>query len=116
MWLNRKHHRLRAVEQHAVVEMVAQRPRQHPPFDVAAFADEIVGRVAVADALDVLFDDRSLVEHLRHVMGRRADQLDAALEGLVIGLGALEAGQNEWWMLMQRPASFAVNPSDRTCM
>ena len=42
--------------------MVADGARQHAPFDVASLANEIVGRVAVADALDVLVDDRSLIE------------------------------------------------------
>ena len=42
--------------------MLAHGARQHPPLDVAALADEVVGRVAMADALDVLLDDRPFVE------------------------------------------------------
>ena len=45
------------------------------------------------DALHDLLDDRPLVEVAGHVMGGGADQLDAAAVGLMVGLGALETGQ-----------------------
>ena len=48
---------------------------------------------AVVDPQHVLLDDRALVEVGGDVVGGRADQLDAALERLVVGLGALEARQ-----------------------
>ena len=35
--------------------------------------------------LHVLLDDRPLVEVARHVVRRRADELDAAVVGLVVG-------------------------------
>ena len=73
--------------------MVAYRARQHAAFDIAALADEIVGRIAMADALDVLVNDRPLIELTRDIMGGRADQFDAALMRLMIGSRALEAGQ-----------------------
>jgi hypothetical protein len=38
--------------------VAAYRARQHAAFDIAALADEIVGRIAVADALDVLLTDQ----------------------------------------------------------
>src|SRR5260370_13518816 len=81
-----EHHGLAAVQDDAIVEVIADCARQHAPLDVAPLAHEVVGRVAVADALDVLVDDRSLIEDLGDVMGGRADQLDAALMGLVLGL------------------------------
>jgi hypothetical protein len=40
-----EHHGLAAVEDHAVVQMVAHRARQHAAFDVAALANEILGGV-----------------------------------------------------------------------
>src|SRR6185436_20439781 len=82
---------LAAVEDHAILEMMAHGARQHTPFDVAALAREVFRRVAVADALDVLVDDRAFVEIARDVMRGGADQLDAALVGLVVGTRALEA-------------------------
>jgi len=47
----------------------------------------------VVNALHFLLDDRTFVEIGRHIMRRRAYQLHAAVERLVIRLGALEAGQ-----------------------
>src|SRR4051794_38440411 len=88
-----EHHGLAAVEDDAVIEVVADRTRQHAALDVAALADEILRRVAMADALDVLVDDRTLVEVARDVMGGGADQLHAALMSLVIGLCTLETRQ-----------------------
>jgi hypothetical protein len=72
--------------------MVSHGARQHAAFDVAALADEIVGCVAMRDALDVLLDDRSLIEIRRNLVGRRPDQLHPALVRLMVGLGPLEAG------------------------
>ena len=60
-----EHHGLAAVEDDAILEMIAHRARQHAAFDVAALADEIFRRVAMADALDVLVDDRAFVEVAR---------------------------------------------------
>ena len=72
---------------------MAHGARQHAAFDVAALANQIFGRVAVADALDILVDDRALIEGAGDVMRSGADQLDAALMRLVIGTRALEARQ-----------------------
>ncbi len=44
-------------------------------------------------ARHVLLDDRAFVQIRGDVMRRRADDLDAARMGLMVGLGALEAGQ-----------------------
>ena len=73
--------------------MVPHRARQHAAFDIAALADEILRRIAVADALDVLVDDRPFIERTGHVMRGGADQFDAARVSLMVGLGAFEAGQ-----------------------
>src|ERR1700704_3977173 len=88
-----EHHGLAAVENHAILEMVTHRARQHPAFDIAALADEIVGHIAVADALDVLVDDRTLIERAGDVVRGGADQFDAALMRLMVRPRALEARQ-----------------------
>src|ERR1700682_1239737 len=88
-----EHYGLAAVEDHAVLQMIAYRARQHAALDVAALADEIVGRIAMADALDVLVDNRTLIEVAGDVMRGGADQLDAALVRLVIRPRALETRQ-----------------------
>ena len=46
--------------------------------------------ISVVDADDVLVDDRSGIELAGHVMTRRADQLHAALKGLVVRFGSGE--------------------------
>src|SRR6476620_5149980 len=88
-----EHHGLAAVEDHAVLQMIAYRACQHAALDVATLASEIVWRIAVADALDVLIDDRALIEIAGDVMRGGADQLDAALVRLVIRPRALESRQ-----------------------
>ncbi len=90
-----EHHGLAPVEDDAVGEVVADRAGQHAALDVAALAHEILGRVAMADALDVLIDDRPFVEIAGDVMRGGADQLDAALMSLVIGLAPLKPGRKE---------------------
>src|ERR1700761_1403534 len=85
-----KHHGLATVRNHTIFQMITDGARQDAPFDVAALAHEIVGRVAMADALDVLVDDRPLVEIGGDVVRGGADQLDAAVMGLVVGPRALE--------------------------
>src|SRR5580698_7519135 len=73
--------------------MMPHGSRQHPPLDIAALAHEVVRRVAMADALDVLIDDRSLVEIAGNVMRSSADQFDAAFMRLMIGPRPFEARQ-----------------------
>ena len=66
---------------------------QHLAFDIAAKRDIIVGRLRVGDAHRVLLDDRAFVEIGGDVMGRGANQLHAALIGLLVRVGALEGGE-----------------------
>ena len=47
----------------------------------------------MVDADDILLNDGAIVEYLSNVVSGGADQLDAPLEGLVVGLGAHERGQ-----------------------
>src|ERR1700676_4888489 len=88
-----EHHGLAAVEDDAILQMIAYCPCQHPALDIATLANEIVGGIAMADALDVLVDDRAFVERAGDVMRGGADQFDAALMGLMIGPRAFEARQ-----------------------
>src|ERR1700759_5032889 len=88
-----EHHGLAAVEDDAILQMMAHRARQHAALDIAALADEVFGRIAVTDALDVLIDDRAFIEGTGDVMRGGADQFDAALMRLMVGPRALEARQ-----------------------
>ena len=65
-----------ATEENAALEVALHPPgRGDAGFGIAADGDEIVGRVGVTNAGDVLFDDRTLVEVGGHVVAGGADQL-----------------------------------------
>src|SRR5690606_15498545 len=78
------------VQQHAVLGVPAHGARQRPPLDVLAQGDEVLDRMRVVHALDVLLDDRALVQVARDVVRGRADELDAALVRLRVRPRALE--------------------------
>jgi Amt family ammonium transporter len=82
-----------AMHQHPVFQVVAQAAGEHGLLDVLAVAHHVFRRVGVVDADDVLLDDRAGVEFAGDVVAGGADQLDAARVGLVVRLGAGEAGQ-----------------------
>ena len=84
------------VQEYPVLEHVGDGAGEHAALDVASLAHQVLWRVAVAYALDILFDDRPLVEIGGGEMGRRSDQLDAAQMRLVIGCAPLNPGRNEW--------------------
>ena len=107
---------LRPFRMHAILQVIADGAGEHAPLDVAALADQVVGRVAMGDRLHVLRDDRPFVEVGGHVMGGRPDQLHAALVRLVIGLGALEAGQERVVDVDAAPAKLAARSSESICM
>ena len=73
--------------------MPAHGARENQRFHVTAHCSHVGHAQRVIDALDVLFDDRTVVERRRHVMGGRADQLDAVAMRLFVGPCALEARQ-----------------------
>ena len=66
------------------INVFGDRPGENNFFEIASFSDEQVGRVAVGDAHDVLFDDRAGVEVFCNIMTRGADNLDTACKCLMI--------------------------------
>ena len=82
-----------AVLQHAIFQVQAHGARQDHFFQIAPLAHQVVDRVAVRAAHHVLLDDRPFVQHRARVVGGGADQLHAALVGLVVRLAAHERGQ-----------------------
>jgi hypothetical protein len=97
-WLHRfalihEHHGFAAVEDHPILQVITDGACQHPPFNVANLANEIVGPVAMADPLDILVDDRTFVERAGHIMRVGADQFDTALMRLMVGPCSLETRQ-----------------------
>src|SRR5690606_31986622 len=81
------------VEHDAPLGVPLDRTREHDVLDVAPECGERGDVHRVIDALDVLLDDRTLVERTGDVMRGGADQLDATVVRLAVGPGALEAGQ-----------------------
>ena len=63
---------------------------------------EIFDRVAVADPHDVLVDDRAVVEDRGRVVRGDADIFTPRSWAWWYGRPPMNAGRNEWWMLMMR--------------
>ena len=106
-----------AVEQDAVVEVGLDRAGEDEALDVAADPHQVVDLVAVADPGHVLVDDRAGVELLGDVVGGGADQLDAALVGAAVGVGADEGGQEAVVDVdRRRPEPLAGSSAERICM
>src|ERR1700693_4385918 len=89
----RKDDGLLAIQDYSIFEDVADRAGEDAALNVTTFADEIVWGVAMGDPFHVLLNDGPFVEIRRHKMRGGADQLHAALVGLMIRPGALESWQ-----------------------
>ncbi len=75
---------------------------EHQALHVGTTALQLSRRLGVGHARDVLLDDRALVEVGRRVVRGRADELDAASLARAYGFAPMNAGRNEWWMLINR--------------
>src|SRR3954468_21698975 len=91
--LLREDDRARTVDEYAVVKVPPHGAGEHRSLHVLADTRERGDVVAVVDSLDVLLDDRALVERGGDVMGGRADQLHSAFRRAPVGVGAGERGQ-----------------------
>jgi hypothetical protein len=81
------------VDQGAVREVQGDCPGEHGSLDVLAQTRQIIDRLAMRDPGRVLLDDRPRVQLLDHVVSRGADDLDALLVGLAMGIRAGKGGQ-----------------------
>src|SRR6266481_8263664 len=72
------------VRENVKSEVQVDRTRQDDSFQISAFADQIVDRITVTDPDDVLFNDWAVVQSLRNVMARCANELDAPVVRLVV--------------------------------
>ena len=77
-------HGLIDIKQDTVFDVPADGAGEYDLFEVAAFADEVFDGVAVGYADYILLDDGTVVEDFGDVVAGRANQLYAALEGLMI--------------------------------
>ncbi|MPM87946.1 hypothetical protein SDC9_135047 [bioreactor metagenome] len=82
-----------AVEEDPFLGEETYRCGQGLRFEALADTGQFRDRVAVVDAVHVLFDDRALVQIGGHEVRGRANQLDAPDVRLAVGIGALEARQ-----------------------
>ena len=85
--------------------------RQGPAFNIAANGNIVLGSLGMGNPLDGLVDNRPLVQVACHIMRRRADQFDAALMGLGLGVGAVEAGQETVMNVDDAPGQRPAKPS-----
>src|SRR5690606_36225686 len=81
-----------AVQQNAVLNVAANRPRENQRLYVAAYPSQFFGAHAVIDPFDVLLNDGAFIQVCRYVMRSGADNFDASGVGLVIRARALEDG------------------------
>src|SRR5690348_15306520 len=66
---------------------------EHNAFEVAAFANQVVHRIAVRNSHDVLFNDGPVIEDIGHVMTGSANELHSPFESPMIGLASDERRQ-----------------------
>jgi len=83
------------VQEYPLFENQFQRFRQGDLFRVPSRLNHRRRRISVIHRDRALSDDRTGIEIVRHDMRRSADDLHAALVGLMIRLGADERRQNE---------------------
>lgn len=88
-----EHHSLVSVEQHPALGEVLHGGGQHVALDVAASVGQLLGAHAVVNADNVLLDDGTLIQIAGDEVRGGTDNFDTAVVGLVVGLGALERGQ-----------------------
>src|SRR5690606_21173727 len=86
-------HRLVAMHQNAVLQVIAQASRKHHLFHILTQSNHVFDAVAMADTHNVLLDDRPGIQLFGHIVTGRPDQLDATQRRLVVGLGADEGRQ-----------------------
>ena len=82
-----------AVDECAVVNVIANAFGESDAFALAAEASEVSGGVEVVNAFDFLFDDGPCIEVVGDVVAGGADEFYATVIGLAVGVGADERGQ-----------------------
>ena len=69
-----------------MLQMPAHATGKHKLLQITSLADQIPKPVAVGDARNVLFDNRSFVQDFRYIVASCADELDPSLKRGVIRL------------------------------
>lgn len=82
-----------SVQKHSSFGIPANRRRQHLRLDRRSLLCQLLGVHAVVDSGDLLLDNGAFVEIGRDNVCRGTDNLDSAVESLVVGLCTDEARQ-----------------------
>jgi len=82
-----------AMDEDAILNMPHHRPGQHGALDLPTDAPEFSRAMPMVNTVDILFDDRAGIELIRHIVGGRADELDASMGGLGVWVCAGEGRQ-----------------------
>lgn len=88
-----KDNRLVSVQKHSSLGVPPHSRSQHLRLNRRALLGQLLGVHAVVDTGNTLLDDGALVEIGGDDVGGGTDDFDATVKGLVIGLGADEAGK-----------------------
>src|SRR6202050_1471604 len=86
-------HSLVSVNQDAIFYLPAHCAGEHDFFEVSAFSDQVVDRIAMRYADYILLDDRAIVEDFGHVVACSADQFYSAFKRLMIRPRSDKRGQ-----------------------
>lgn len=84
----RKHDGLVAPHNDPVFQMVAQASGQYRPLYIAPQSHQVVLITTMIHPDHVLLDDRPFIKILRHIVAGSTNQLDAAIIGFLVGVGA----------------------------
>ena len=82
-----------SIQQHPPLRDPLHGTGQHITLDIRALDRQLLRTHAMIHPNDVLLDDGTLIEIRGDEMGGCADDLDAALVGLMVGFRALEGGE-----------------------
>lgn|SRR6266487_1024935 len=85
--------RLIFVDEYPVLRIHAHGLGQDAAFDIAALAHQVIGAITMVAMDDILRDNWSFIQAIGDVMCGCPNQLDAALERTLVGIGADEGGQ-----------------------
>lgn len=88
-----ENHCFGTIDEHPLLTPPLDGGGQNLALDITAFVDELLGGEVMIHSGDALLDNGALVEIGGDEMGGGTDDFDAAVVGLVVGLGAFEGGQ-----------------------
>jgi hypothetical protein len=86
---------LAVIDENTVMDVGTDGLRKNLALNIPAKGNIVLGALGMGDAHGVLFNNRTFIQIRRYIVRRRADELHAALERLLIRVGALNLGKKE---------------------